>query len=167
MSTAPPYWIPGFWSGRLGISPRPRGGEWLEDELRAWKDGGTDEVVSLLTADEESELGLVQEGTLAGAHGLRFCSLPIPDLGVPQSSTSLRRILDEVDSDLAAGRNVVIHCRQGIGRSGLVAACLLIGKGMSSEEAMARVSAARGVPTPETPAQRAWIESFASSLLRG
>ena len=31
------YWIPGPWLGRLAIMPRPRGGDWLEDEIRSWR----------------------------------------------------------------------------------------------------------------------------------
>ena len=53
------YWIEGPWPGRLAIVPRPRGGEWLEDEIRSWKQAGVNVVVSLLTNDEITELGLV------------------------------------------------------------------------------------------------------------
>ena len=42
------YWIAGPWQGRLGIVPRPRGADWLDDETRAWRDVGIDMVVSLL-----------------------------------------------------------------------------------------------------------------------
>ena len=42
------YWIDDFESGRLGIMPRPRGGDWLEDEIRSLKVSGVDAVVSLL-----------------------------------------------------------------------------------------------------------------------
>jgi hypothetical protein len=42
------FWVPGPWRGRLGIVPRPRGGDWLSDEMRAWLETGIDAVVSLL-----------------------------------------------------------------------------------------------------------------------
>ena len=48
---------------------------------------------------------------------------------------------------------MVVHCRQGIGRSGLVAACLLVRKGISPGAAVEMVSAARGVSVPETTEQ--------------
>jgi hypothetical protein len=60
------YWIPGSWPGRLGIVPRPRGGDWLEDEIRAWRDAGLDVAVSLLTPDEAAELGLECEEEQCG-----------------------------------------------------------------------------------------------------
>ena len=52
------YQIQGPWRGRLAIVPRPRGGEWLDDDVRALKEQGFDLVVSLLTPDEAIDLGL-------------------------------------------------------------------------------------------------------------
>ena len=49
----------------------------------------------------------------------------------------MRRIQDEIASALAAGRNVYIHCRAGIGRTGLVAGCFLVEQGRDGERALA------------------------------
>ena len=43
------YWIKGPWQGGLAILPRPRGGDWLNDKVRAWRQSGLYRVVSLLT----------------------------------------------------------------------------------------------------------------------
>lgn len=43
------YWVNGPWLGKLAIGPRPRGGDWLEDEVSAWRLAGIDAVLSLLT----------------------------------------------------------------------------------------------------------------------
>ena len=80
------YWVPGPWPGRLAISKRPRGGEWLEDEAKAWKAAGVSTVVSLLEEDESTELGLAREAEAAGAAAVEFISLPVPDRGVPGSA---------------------------------------------------------------------------------
>jgi hypothetical protein len=58
-----PYWIKteGF---RLAIIPRPRGADWLLDEIRFLQRAGVDVVVSALTASENEELGLVEESEL-------------------------------------------------------------------------------------------------------
>ena len=101
MKTAP-YWIDGPWPGRLAIVPRPRGGDWLEDEVRAWRQVGLD--------------------------------------------------------------NVGIHCRQGIGRSAVVAACLLIFSGVDPESAFQHISAARACVVPETATQREWVIAWARAL---
>jgi len=65
---------------------------------------------------------------------------------------------------LSKGKNVLVHCRQGIGRSGLVAASLLVKKGISPGAAIESVSAARGMPVPETAEQRDWIDHYAVAL---
>jgi hypothetical protein len=55
------FWIDGPWPGRLALAARPRGGDWLEDEMKAWAQSGVGTVVSLLTRDEELSLGLEKE----------------------------------------------------------------------------------------------------------
>ena len=95
---------------------------------------------------------------------MRFLSLPIPDRDVPRVESQVRAAVEKIDADLSSGKNVVIHCRQGIGRSGLVAACLLITKGLSSGAAIDGLSAARGVEIPETSEQRQWIAHYAATL---
>lgn len=50
------YPVSGPWPGKLLLSSRPRGGDWLEDVVAAW----IDTVVSLLTDDEEQELNLIK-----------------------------------------------------------------------------------------------------------
>ena len=158
------YWVDGPWPGRLAIAARPRGEEWLEDEIGKWRERGVKTIVSLLTADEEQELRLANEATAAKAHGMSFMAFPIQDRKVPDSETSLRRILEQIDRELLVGKNVVVHCRQGIGRAGLVVACLLLLKGIDTETALNRLTTARGLPLPETQEQRRWIEHYAATL---
>lgn len=64
---------------------------------------------------------------------------------------------------LRQGKGVAIHCRQGVGRAGMIAASLLVEQGVPPAEAIRRVSAARGIQIPETPEQRLWIEDFAAT----
>ena len=158
------YWVPGPWSGKLAVSPRPRGGDWLEDAILAWKREGIDEVLSLLTPDEEKDLDLNKEADVAKRQGMTFRSFPIPDRQVPASRPALAQTLEEMGEDLASGKNVLIHCRQGIGRTGLVAACLLVSQGLDTLTAIERVSSARGLPVPETEEQRRWIDRYATAM---
>jgi protein-tyrosine phosphatase len=158
------YSIDGPWKGRLAIVPRPRGGEWLEDEVLAWRDGDLDVIVSLLTADEASELGLDEEATLARANGLLFIRFPITDYSVPSSLEESLALLKELDQALSTGKNVGIHCRQGIGRSATIASSLLVMRGIDPDEALIRVANARGSRVPDTVEQREWIRSFAHYL---
>jgi protein-tyrosine phosphatase len=158
------YWIEGPWPGKLAISLRPRGGDWLEDEVRSWQQSGLEVIVSLLTDDETVGLDLAQEAELCQVHGLQFLAFPIVDRGVPSSRWATLEFVRKLDDALAKGKNVAIHCRQGIGRSALIAACLLALSGTKPETAFQRVSAARGCPVPETLEQRKWIMEFAREL---
>jgi protein-tyrosine phosphatase len=144
------YWVKGPWPGKLALTARPRGEDWLEDEIKSWQRAGINTVLSLLEPAEEMELGLKDEGALVKRQGMKFKSLPIPDRQIPNSESELGASLEEIDADLSSGKNVVVHCRQGVGRTGLVAACLLVTKGLSSRAAIASVTSARGTPIPET-----------------
>jgi len=157
------YWVPGPWPGRLGIVPRPRGGDWLQDEVRSWRDAGLDLVVSLLTSDEAAELGLQQEQAVSQAEGIELGAFPIPDYGVPSSRAEFARFLGGLEKALASGKNVGVHCRQGIGRSSLVIAALLVSAGEAPEDAFRRIAKARGREVPDTDEQRRWVSRLAAS----
>ena len=156
------FWIPGPWKGRLAISGRPRGGDWLEAEIDGWRDAGLDVVLSLLEEDETEQLGLKDEGLLAESAGLQFLSFPIPDRGVPGSTSDAVNLLTEVTSALEAGRNVGVHCRQSVGRAGLMAAGALRVAGMGTRQAVDAVSKARGLQVPETADQLEWLVRLAA-----
>jgi protein-tyrosine phosphatase len=155
------YWIDGPWPGKLAISARPRGGDWLDDEIAGWRRTGVDAVVSLLTPEENKDLQLDDESTLTQSQGLRFLSLPMQDRSVPPSWDDVSRVVEKAGDMLRHGRNVAVHCRQGIGRSGMIAAALLIGDGSTPDDALNLISKVRGLPVPETPEQREWVREFA------
>ena len=161
------YWINGPWPGKLGILPRPRGADWLDYEVGAWKDAGVGVVVSLLTQAEDWELGLADERALVQQNGLTFIAFPIPDYSVPSSMKTTRQLVSKLQDCLARGENVGIHCRQGIGRSSLVAACVLVTAGESAGTAFQHIKTARGVPVPDTPEQRDWVATYARSQVTG
>jgi protein-tyrosine phosphatase len=158
------HWIHGPWPGKVALSARPRGGDWLKDEIVHWKRAGINSVLSLLTPEEERDLDLREEAAEIRRLGLEYSSFPIPDRQVPQSQVKLGGELEKLNKALSAGRNVLVHCRQGVGRTGLVAACLLIKNGMSPGSAVDVVSAARGIAIPETVEQRDWIERYAPAF---
>ena len=160
MNVTPLNWVDGPWPGRLSLAARPRGGDWLKDELSAWHAAGVDVILSLLTPEEERDLDITGEASEARAEGMAFLSFPICDRRTPESQKDLAELLHQLDNELASGRNVVVHCRQGIGRTGLVAACLLLSKGLKPETAITQLSQARGITIPDTIEQRLWIENY-------
>jgi len=114
-------------------------------------------VVSLLTPDEETDLGLSEEAAECTAAGLQFISLPVSDRGVPPNRVEFERVVSEVVGELNRGGSVAVHCRQGIGRSALVGIGVLKKLGVPTTDATARVSAARGLTVPETKEQAEWV----------
>ena len=152
--------IPGPWTGKLAIATRPRGGDWLDDEAAGWLRAGLNVIVSLLEDDEAAQLGLALEGGAASACGIQFVSFSIPDRGVPSSVSDSLLLIKKISSQLESGRNVAVHCRQGIGRSGLIAASLLASSGMELESAIQTVSFVRGLTIPETPEQLRWLRQL-------
>jgi hypothetical protein len=72
------FWLPGPWRARLAIAPRPRGGDWLQDEVRAWRKAGLGAVVSLLESDEAAQLDLAHEGSAVECAGSVSCRSRFP-----------------------------------------------------------------------------------------
>ena len=144
-------------AGELWVMARPAPADGERDGFQALARHGLTAVVSLLERSEALELELGDEAARAGRHGLRFASWPIPDRGVPESAHAFGRFVRAMRADIAGGDRTVVHCRAGIGRTGLVAAAVLVADGVGVEDAFGRVSRARGVSVPDTPEQARWL----------
>jgi protein-tyrosine phosphatase len=147
-------------AGWLSIMARPRGGDWLLEELHGLRRIGVEVLVCALTEAEQVELGLTEEATACTTAGLEFVAIPIPDRGVPDEHT-LRAVVDQLHATVTAGRHVVIHCRAGIGRASLLAGAVLVREGLSPERAWQKLAEARGMAVPDTEQQRRWLQRFA------
>lgn len=139
---------------------RPRAGDWLDDEISGWRAEGIDVVVSLLEREEVSELDLQREADLCRAQGMEFISFPIPDRGVPSSLREAAALIGSIETRINDGKAVAVHCRAGIGRSSLIAACALVRLGTEATAAFEAISKARGVIVPDTDGQREWVSAF-------
>ena len=157
-----PYWIEAD-GVRLAIVARPRGWDWLADDITILRREGFDVVVSLLTAVEAEELGLLEEGNWCKAAGIQLFSFPVEDRSVPASIAELESLLGSLEHLLAQGKTVGVHCRAGIGRSAILAASILIRRGVPAGAAFRRIAEARGCPVPDTPEQRQWVEAHISN----
>ena len=157
--------VDGPWPGQLAVASRPRGGDWLSAEVFAWHAKHINAVVSLLEPQEAADLGLQEEAGICALNGIGFVTFPIEDRSVPASHRDAGQLIRDLDSRLSRGENVLIHCRQGVGRTGIIAAGLLIYRRFNPPTAIQRVSQARGVPVPETREQLAWLGSLGSSMI--
>ena len=151
------YWVCQVGAGRLAVMPRPRGGDWLSDEVSSLRTSEVNVVISLLEAHEVDELEILEEENLCRENEIDFISFPIRDRGVPESGALALVLIDSVLSKLRSGKNVAIHCRAGIGRSSLIAACVLKLSGLGVDEAFEKIQSARGCAVPDTVQQRQWV----------
>ena len=80
----------------------------------------------------------------------------IVDRDVPRKAEALA-LASSLNRDMIDGEHVVIHCRAGIGRTGIIAGAVLICAGYSAAEALHMISFARGVLVPDTDEQDRWV----------
>ena len=117
------------------------------------------DIVVILTEEEEWLSAIGQDlPALYDRLGFLVIPFPIPDYGVP-SKTELEQMLTRTLHLARAGYNIAIHCYAGIGRTGLVAACLAKDAlGLSGQAAIQWVR--RYIPgAVESPAQRLMVLS--------
>jgi protein-tyrosine phosphatase len=154
------YWI----TERLAIVARPRRDDWLQDDIKRLRAAGIDILVSALTAPEMDELGLKNEAASCEACGIEWISIPIEDRSIPRFDESFTMPLVQLAERIKSGKAVGIHCRACIGRSSLIAACLMVQGKMDPEEAFFQIGTARGCPVPDTDEQSDWVRSHVEKL---
>lgn len=118
-------------------------------------------LVSLLPQDEYEAYGVFDLRSAAAGYDLELLRFPIPDGGVPPSTRAVMELVPEILARLRSKGTVVVHCRGGLGRTGLIAACCLTAVGYQAEQAIAMVRAARA-DTIENSRQEDFVAVFAS-----
>jgi len=153
------YKVKDIEKGTLSVMAKPVSGEWIEDEFVGLKRLGIDKVVCLLEGFEQIEVGLGSEEELCIKNNIEYASFPIPDRGLPNTSLA-KAFIGNLHEEICAGKHIVIHCRAGIGRTGIIAGGVLVESGISAREAFSIISVARGVQVPDTEEQENWLCSI-------
>ncbi len=153
-------WIDAGPATRLAVVLRPRGGDWLRNDLQLFRESGVETLVSLLEPEEAAWLGLAEEREMAGEVGLEFLSHPIRDTRVPPDAAAFRQFVDGLANRLKMGEKIGVHCRGSIGRATVTAACTLAHLGWKPAGALAAIERARRCPVPDTEEQREWILNY-------
>ena len=130
------------------------GGRVSPQAVVALPEHGVRAVVDLRA--EESD-----DAAAMAAAGIAFLHLPTPDEHPPRAA-DLDRGVAFVRERLGAGERVLIHCQHGIGRSAVLALCVLVDADEAPMAALARAKAAREIVSP-SPDQFAgwcaWLEA--------
>jgi len=89
------------------------------------------------------------------AAGIDFLHLPTPDLE-PASIEHLEAGVSFVRQHLEQGRRVLIHCQHGIGRSALLALCILVDQGFAPIDALVHAKDRREMVSPSQSQYEGW-----------
>ena len=119
--------------------------DWIvQDRIAAFSAYALDDLAKL----EEFGIGAIVSLTetappeLTGTDRFEVLWLPIDDMAAP-AGEQIERFVEFVDTVLATGKAVGVHCLAGLGRTGTMIACYLVSQGKSAEEAIAQVRRAR------------------------
>ena len=134
--------------GLRGGQPRtakPGSAAALEADLTLLASNGATDLVTLIGVDERERLGVGALPRRATERGMSWREFPITDRSAPTAGRQVEfdRLLDQLLTGLGTGRRVAIHCQAGLGRTGLLAASLLVRSGIGSNDAIAIVRSAR------------------------
>ncbi len=157
----PPTAIPG--PGGLAMLPMPGNlamGRRLDADLAYLRAAGISLLVTLNPEQELSRLAsptFLDEVRAAGLESLHFA---IPDGGAPHDLSATDSILADVQARITAGQKVGLHCLAGLGRTGTIAACVLVRGGATFNEAIRIVRMARSSRAIETSLQEAFVRSY-------
>ncbi len=160
------YWVGGFPPARVAVASRPRGGDWLYDDMAAMRGAGLDILVSALPPEEARLVWLQDEGEAARAAGLEFVHFPVPNLLTPEV-TAAAPVLAGLAERVRAGAAVAAHCYAGQGRSPMLIASVLALLGHDPDAIWHHIRLARGIPVPDTDIQRRWVRELAVYFANG
>jgi protein tyrosine phosphatase (PTP) superfamily phosphohydrolase (DUF442 family) len=146
--------------GILAITRLPGGeGDYASDiaGLSEWRPGL---VISMTTQAEMAEAGAGDLGLDVQSSGSRWVHLPIADFGTPPADVEAQwaAVSKSALAALRGGGKVLVHCRGGCGRSGMIALRLMIEAGEAADLALERLRGVRACAV-ETDEQMAWAKS--------
>uniref|UniRef100_A0A7C1T4J0 Phosphatase n=1 Tax=Agrobacterium albertimagni TaxID=147266 RepID=A0A7C1T4J0_9HYPH len=135
----------------------------LVDEVDALKATGIDLVLSLIQDTEYPDLAAF--AVAMDVNRLEWVRMPLAPGGVPGNVDEWPDIRAKLVGSIASGSVVAIHCWGGLGRTGVVAADLLMAFGFTAEEAISHVREVRP-GTIESQEQEFWIKRGNSDGVR-
>lgn len=168
-------WLPSS-PGKVGMTIAPGKnafravqGVWSRDlltDLKRLVDVYETHVLVCLLEDFELEMMGIQNLVKEAENlGIEVHRQPICDNDVPRSMSDVRQLVELMTDRVRSGKNVVTHCRGGLGRAGTIVGCYLVFNGMSPDEAIDALHTYRNPNSPQTPEQEQFICDFASTVI--
>ncbi|MFD1195458.1 ADP-ribosylglycohydrolase family protein [Seohaeicola saemankumensis] len=142
-------------SGRIGITfcpgkvqPGAMSGSWQRDlglDLDAVSNWGAVAVLTLIEDHELATLKVTDMGAQVRARHMDWFHLPIPDVSVPDAAfeRQWKTVGTDLMNRLRAGFDVLVHCKGGLGRAGIIAARLMVELSVTAAEAVKAVRSVR------------------------
>lgn len=140
----------------------------LDTDLRAVADCGASALVTLMEQFELELLEVTELGRVTKSMGMAWFHLPIQDVSIPDAEFEASWVSQgqALRERLKNGQTVVVHCRGGLGRTGLIAARLLIELGEEPKVALEMVRSVRPGAI-ETNEQEGYVLGFLGGSVRG
>ncbi len=135
----------------------------IDEALADLKAAGADALVTVMPEGELADNNASNIEQLCQEAGLVWFHLPVADDAAPGEDFESRWVESqaEISRRLSEGQRIAIHCKGGSGRTGLIAASLLISQGLPLEAATQQVQALRPKAL-QHPVHQAWIKQFSS-----
>ncbi len=134
-------------------------------DLQALQSHGIDLLICLV---EDWELGhleppetLQERRQATQNHAMDFFHHPIEDFAAPDLQAAYHTI-EHIHKCLTEGKTIIMHCWAGLGRAGTMAACLLVHRGMTAQDAIHTVRWVRPGAI-QSQSQEALIAAFAAT----
>ncbi|XP_065286018.1 cyclin-dependent kinase inhibitor 3-like [Dermacentor albipictus] len=150
----------------LGLSALPgcRFKETWRDVVRDVEYLKLEDVSDVFVLCTRGELSLYRVPTLLAeyeSHGMTVHHFPVLD-GTAPAIGQMLDILREIGEAVQQGKRALVHCFGGLGRTGVVAACLLLNldDSMTPERAVRKVQELRGTRAIQTVKQYNFIHDF-------
>jgi len=156
--------------GLLGLTFCPgkkdSGARWdrdLHTDVKVIRNWGAAVVLTLIEDHEFRMLKVERLEDEVRAAGMEWLHLPIIDVNVPDERFEDRWVKEasQIHHRLDRGERILIHCRGGLGRTGLVAGRIMVERGFQVQQAIRRIRAVRPHAI-ETRAQEAYVFGCAS-----
>lgn len=137
-----PFWELKLPKGSLLLTPCPGSlKSSLEDALAQLKQQGAVAIITLVSNEELNERNLDCFGESVSDSGLEWFHIPVPDDDIPRDRFEQKwnEVLQKINEYLQGESSVAIHCMGGSGRTGLIAARLMLDQGIDAKQAISKI----------------------------